>query len=198
MKKRALNRHKAHKSPQWPVSAPSPCAVVPQREFRPGLAAGGACRESGASGKRRSRCHALRAPGESLNRSLRRYVRTSSLRVWLRRQWAQADCAAVPASLYSLSASSADGPGQPERFVDRHPASGAAVCRGAGIAHRGYRNHRNGQMEHLTQVSAILQRGVLCSAVITPRERVAARDLVLTTLSNITYIQSNIFRFVMT
>jgi len=198
MKKRALNRHKAHKSPQWPVSAPSPCAVVPLREFRHGSAAVGACRESGASGNRRSLCRAFHGPGESLNRSLRRYVRTSSLRVWLRRQWAQAGRGPVPAGLCSLSASSADGPVRPEKFVDRHPASGAAARRSAGIARCGYCIHGNGQMEHLTQVSAILRGGVPLSAAITPRERVAAQDLVLTTLSNIAYMQSNIFGFVMT
>ena len=203
MKKRVLNRHKAHKSPQWLVDAPSPCAVVQLRDSRRGPAAASACRRSGACGVRRSLGHVLPSPGESLNWRLRRYVRTSSLRVLLRRQGAEAGGAPVSAgrhgaSRHTLSAPSAGGPGRPEKSVNWYPVSGAAACRGAGIRHRGYRILRNGQMEHFTQVAAGLRGGARRVAAITPRERIAARDLVLTTLSDMMRVESNIFRFVMT
>jgi hypothetical protein len=218
MKKRVLNRHKAHKSPQWLVGALMSCALVQLRD---------SCHGPGA-GRHRSRCRVLAAPGKSLNWGLRRYVLPSSLRVWLMRQEAAAGGSSVPpgrpsvgqhgvghhsigrhgvgqhgASRPSLnrrspSASSAGGPGRSARFVDRYRASGAAARRDARIRRCGYCTHRNRQMEHLTQVAAGFRGGFLRGAAITPREWIVGRDLVLTTLSDITYVQSNIFGFVMT
>jgi hypothetical protein len=203
MKNRALNRHKAHKSPQSPVGAPSPGTVVRLRDSRRRLAAASACLRGGVSGASRPRGRVLLSPGESLNWRLRRYVRTSSLRVWLRRQGAAAGGASAPAGRpgirrHSLSASSDGEPGRPEKSVTGYPASDAAACRGAGIRGCRYRIHRNRQMGYFTQVAAGLRGGVWRGAAITPRERTAAWDLVLTTLSDVTHVESNIFRFVMT
>ena len=61
-----------------------------------------------------------------------------------------------------------------------------------------YGVHRNRQMEHLTQVAEGLQGGIRRGAAITTRERDAASDLGLATLSNMVCVQSNIFKFVMT
>lgn len=184
MKKRAVNHHKAHKSPQWPPGAPSPCAVVQWREFRSGPVASGAFHANDATARRRSRGRDLPSPWEPPSLSLRRYVRTSSPRVWLRRQGAEAGGAPVPTGRHGLSIRSAEGPGWAEESVGQYPGerlNGVSLCRDHALR---YRVRRNRQMEHLTQVAASLRGGIRRDAAITPREREAAKDLVMTTLSD--------------
>lgn len=60
------------------------------------------------------------------------------------------------------------------------------------------RHRRNGQIEHFSQVAAMMRGGAVRGGAITPRERADAQDLVLTTLSSESCVQSSIFEFVMT
>jgi hypothetical protein len=192
MKKPAVNHHKAHKSPQWRTCAWSPNAGVPLP---------GSCRRAVASAVRRGRpAPARRRLGgrvsllrwKCLNWTLRRYVRASSLRVWLRRQAPEAGGAPVPAGgngprcvggrlgavlagavlADTVLAGSSAPAGRPR---------GVALPTGHTLR---YGIHRNRQMEHLTQVAEGLRGGVRRGAAITTRERGAARDLVLATLSD--------------
>ena len=188
MRKPVVNYDKAHKSPQWRPGARAPRASVPLPGFRyqtescHGSAASGA---GGAGpGKRRPRGRHSLFPGKSLNWTLRRYVRASSLRVWLRRQVPEAGGAPAPA-----------GRGDPLRVASgqagtasggRSPAPGERLH---GVSLRRdrvlrYGIHRNRQMGHLIQAVARLRGGVRRGAAITPRERAAALDLLLTTSSN--------------
>jgi hypothetical protein len=182
--KPAVNHHKTQKPPQWRTSARPPRAGVPLPELRHGPAAGGGGRGGAASGKSRPRCHVSLSRGKSLNWTLRRYVRASSLRVWLRRQTPEAGGAPVPA-----------GRGDPLRVAGRRTGTVRETCSPApaerplgGSLSRDrmlrYGICRNRQMEHLTQVAASLRGGVRRGAAITARERAAARDLALTTLSD--------------
>ena len=82
MNKAAVNHHKAHKPRQWPTGARSPRVGVPSSGVRHGPAA----RVAGARGVGRPRGCNFPHVRESLNWTLRRYVRASSLRVSLRRQ----------------------------------------------------------------------------------------------------------------
>lgn len=134
----------------------------------------------------------------SLNCSLRRYVPTSSLRVWLTRRGSGTGDATAPG-----------GRDRPSRVPGR-PAGAAGCVRPPSLRERsngvsrpekhtlGYRASRNRQMEHLVQAVVSLRGGVRRGSAITRRERADLRDLLSTTLSNNTYLRSNIFGFVMT
>jgi hypothetical protein len=189
MKRPTANHHKSHKSPQWRADAWSPRARVPRPEFRYGAAVSAAAVGSRPGGHGPwCRVSALRR--EYLNWTLRRYVRALSLRVWLRRQAPEAGGAPVPA-----------GGGGP-LHVGRPPSGAASSAETRSSAPGGrprgvslsrdhalrYRMHRNRQMEHFTQVAGSLRGGVRRGAAITMRERGAARDLVLATLSNRTTV----------
>lgn len=143
-----------------------------------------------------------------LNWTLRRYVRASSLRVWLRRQAPEAGGAPVSAGGDGprpaggrLGAAAVAGPVVVDivvanTVVATAVADGTAQARTAapGGRPRGvslssehalrYGVHRNRQMEHLTQVAEGLQGGIRRGAAITTRERDAAPDLGLATLSD--------------
>jgi hypothetical protein len=198
MNKATLNHHKAHKPLQWRTGAWSPRAGATLPGFRHRPAAGGVGHGGDASAERRSRDRAFPPRRESLNWTLRRYVRASSLRVWLRRQAPEAGGAPVPAGrggllrAVALRTGTAGKTGSP---VPVERVNGGSLSMDHALR---YRVHRNRQMEHLTQVAASLRGGVRRGAAITTRERSVAWDLVLTTLSNKTSVQSNIFGFVMT
>jgi hypothetical protein len=188
MKKAATNHHKPHKPRQWRTDARSPRPGGPTSAFRHGLAACVARHGGGAAGKRRGRWRAFPPLRESLNWTLRRYVRALSLRVWLRRQAPGTGGTPVPAGRDSLlraaprragTAAESGSPAPVERV------NGVSLSLDHALR---YRIHRHRQMEHLTQVAGSLRGGVRRGAAITPRERAAALDLVLTTLSNRTSV----------
>jgi hypothetical protein len=193
MKKPAVNPHKAHKSLQWRIGAWWP--RVPLPGSRRGAAAGH-CRC--AHGKRRPRGRVPLSLRGSLNWSLRRYVRASSLRVWLRRHAPEAGAASVPSGRIGLLR-----PARLRAGTAGQTRSPASVKRANGVSRPSahalrYRTHRNRQMEHFTQVAASLRGGVRRGTAITTRERADVGDLVLTTFSSRVCVQSNIFKFVMT
>src|SRR5262249_15580016 len=97
MKKPAANHHKAHESPKWRTVDRHTGVGRPLSEFRCLPDAGGAGNGGAAPGEGLSRRRVPPAQGESLNWTLRRYVRTSSPRVWLRRHASETDGATVPA-----------------------------------------------------------------------------------------------------
>ena len=188
MNNTAVNHHKAHKPLQCRACTRPRRAGAPLPGFRHGAAARGAGDGDGGSAERRSAGRAFPSVRESLNWTLRRYVRASSLRVGVRRQAPGAGGAPVPAGR--------DGP---LRTASRQAGTACeARCPAPGERLHGvslsldhslrYRIHRIRQMEHLTQVAASLRGGVRRGAAITPRERAAPRDLVLTTLSNKTTV----------
>ena len=154
-------------------------------------------------GSRRAREASAAVPASplaegALNWSLRRYVRASSLRVWLRRQAPGAGAASVSADRSGLLRTAGPWAGTAAGAGSTRPVKRVnGVLRPSGRALR-YRTHRNRQMELLTQVAASLRGGVRRGAAITARERADAEDLVLTTLSSRVCVQSNIFGFVMT
>ena len=182
--KPAVNHHKTQKPPQWRTGVRPPRVGVPLPEHRHGPAAGGGGRACAASGKSRPRCHVSLSRGKSLNWTLRRYVRSSSLRVWLRRQTPEAGGAPVPAGrgdpLRVAGRADRDGQGNRSPAPAERPL-GVSLSRDRLLR---YGIHRNRQMEHLTQVAASLRGGVRRGAAITARERAAARDPALTTLSD--------------
>jgi hypothetical protein len=184
MNNTAVNHHKAHKPLQRRAGTRPRRAGAPLPGFRHGAAAGGAGHGDGQSAERRSAGRAFPSVRESLNWTLRRYVRSLSLRVWLRRQAPGTGGTPVPAGRDSLLRAAARRAG-----AAAEPGSKASVVGPHGVSlsldhSLRYRIHRNRQMEHLTQVAASLRGGVRRGAAITPRERAAPRDLVLTTLSN--------------
>jgi hypothetical protein len=188
MNKAAVNHHKEHKPPQYRAGVRSRRAGAPRPGLRHGPAAGGACHGGGRSGECRPRGRAFPSMRESLNWTLRRYVRALSLRVWLRRQASGAGGTPVPAGRYGLLPAAAGRAG-----TAGETGSPASVERVNGVSlsldHAlRYRIHRNRQMEHLTQVAASLRGGVRRGAAITPREGTVAWNLVLTTLSNKAYV----------
>jgi len=198
MNKAEVNPHKAHKPLQSRAGARPRRAGAPRPGFGQGPAAGSACHADGGPGECRSRGRAFPPVRESLNWTLRRYVRALSLRVWLRRQAPGTGGTPVPAGRDSLSRAVARRAG-----AAGEAGSPAPVERVGGVSlsldHAlRYRIHRNRQMEHLTQVAVSLRGGVRRGAAITARERAVVWDLVLTTLSSKTSVQSNIFGFVMT
>jgi hypothetical protein len=175
------------------------CAV---RAGRPGAGEPGSDVRVGVHGTGRrgpaARClHVTspRGPGGYLNWSLRRYVRPSWLRVWLLRQMRETGGAADRGGPLRAG-------GQRPRAVgaSRLTAPSERAAGGSRPAVPAARKplHRNGQMEHSTQVVAGLRGGVRWSGAIAPRESAHLRDQVLTTLGSKTNVQSNIFGFVMT
>ena len=182
MNKAAVNHHKAHKPRQWRTGTRSPRVGVPSPGFRHGPAARVAG-PGGAPGEGRPRGRNFPHVRESLNWTLRRYVRALSLRVSLRRQAPGTGGTPVPAGRDRLRRAAA------QRVIGVSLSTDHALR---------YRIHRNRQMEHLTQVAASLRGGVRRGAAITPREHTVPQDLLSTTLSYKTCVQSNIFGFVMT
>lgn len=126
MEKSPVNSHKAHMSPWQPDVLRRTWAPVPGLQRRARTA-----RRPGLPATHRSRRWIPIAAPQSLNWSLRRYVRASSLRVWLMRRAAGAGWPAravphVPAG------------GRPGRYARRRGfANGRTACRGPGIAHCG-------------------------------------------------------------
>jgi hypothetical protein len=188
MNKAAVNHHKVHKPLQCRASARWRWAGAPLPRPGRGPAANSAGHGDAWSGERRSRGRAFPSMRESLNWTLRRYVRALSLRVWLRRQAPGTGGTPVPAGRDSLlraaprragTAAESGSPAPVERV------NGVSLSLDHALR---YRIHRNRQMEHLTQVAGSLRGGVRRGAAITPRERAAALDLVLTTLSNRTSV----------
>jgi hypothetical protein len=198
MKKRAVDHRKAHKSPYWRIGARWPRANVPAAEVPPR----GRPDDRGR-GLRRARETPAAVPGSlladgALNWSLRRYVRASSLRVWLRRQAPREGAASVSAGRSGLFRAASPRAGTAARAGSPGPVARAdGVSRLPRRALR-YRKHRNRQMELLTQVAASLRGGVRRDTAITPRESTGAEDLGMATLSNRVCVESNIFGFVMT
>ena len=169
MNNTAVNHHKTHKPLQCRAGTRPRRAGAPLPGFRHGAAAGGAGHGDGGSAERRPAGRAFPSVRESLNWTLRRYVRALSLRVSLRRQAPGTGGTPVPAGRERLRRAAA------QRVIGVSLSTDHALR---------YRIHRNRQMEHLTQVAASLRGGVRRGAAITPRERAASQDLVLTTLSN--------------
>ena len=188
MNKAVVNHHKEHKPPQYRVGARPRRAGAPRPVLRRGRAAGGARHGDGGCGERRPRGCAFPSMRESLNWTLRRYVRALSLRVSLRRQAPGTDGIPVPAGGHGLrwaAARRARTAGETGAPAPVERANGVSLSLDHALR---YRIHRNRQMEHLTQVAASLRGGVRRGAAITPRERAVAWDLVLTTLSNKTCV----------
>ena len=187
MKKLIVNHHKAHRSRQWRTAAPVP--GIPSRPGRRRYLPAGRCVRAESAGT------GFPSPGESLNWSLRRYVRASSLRVWLKRQVPEADGVLVPVGRHGLTRAAvrrARRPGKSAAGTGRTARRRAAVH---GDRAQRYRIDRNGQMEHFAKVAAVLQGTVRRDAAITPRECAAAADLATATLGNEACVQSNIFGF---
>jgi hypothetical protein len=187
MKNSAVNHHKTHRPRRWRGSWWATAGVL-QSGLRPGPAVPEAPEPPGPG-----RRFPL-SPPESLNWSLRRYVPTSSLRVWLLRQTAGAGRAnALPGWNGPLRACGWQAGARPP--VLRERAYGGSRPRGGALRHRARGNR---QMEHLVQVALSVRGGVRCGSVIARRERAAAGGLILTTLGSRAGVQSNIFKFVMT
>jgi hypothetical protein len=179
MDKAAVNHHKSHKPRQWQTGARSPRAGVPSSGARHGPAA----RVVGAPGAGRPRGCNFPHVRESLNWTLRRYVRALSLRVSLRRQAPGTGGTPVPAGRDRLRRAAGQRAGAAGEAGSPLPAERViGVSLSTDHALR-YRIHRNRQMEHFTQVAASLRGGVRRGAAITPREHAAPQDLLSTTLS---------------
>jgi hypothetical protein len=188
MNKAEVNHHKAHKPLQSRAAARRRRVGAPLPGSRHGPAAGSACRADGGPGECRSRGRAFPPVRESLNLTLRRYVRALSLRVSLRRQTPGTGGTPVPAGRDSLPRAAARRAGAAGEAGSPAPAERViGVSLSLDHALR-YRIHRNRQMEHLTQVAVSLRGGVRRGAAITARERDGVRDLVLTTLSSKTSV----------
>jgi hypothetical protein len=212
MEKTAVNHVKTHKTRQRrPFSEPpfpGRHAALRWRAGRPRpmpclRAPAGAGGRGGVPGGRRAVACARRL-GKSLNWSLRRYVQASSLRVWLMRR--------MPGT--GSGPSSADAPasaavgGRLSGAAGWRPAADAGARQVASAGRWSgrrrddlalpYRRHRNGQMEHFTQVATGLRGDIRRGAALAPRERAGAGDLVLTTFRIRETPESNIFGFVAT
>jgi hypothetical protein len=188
MNKVEPNHHKAHMPLQCRAGARSRRAGAPLPGSHHGPAAGGVGHGGGRSGDCRSRGRAFPSARESLNWTLRRYVRALPLRVSLRRQAPGTGGTPVPAgreSLLRAAAGRAGRAGETGSLAPVERVNGVSLSLDRGLR---YRIHRNRQMEHLTQVAASLRGGVRRGAAITPRERTVALDLVLTTLGNKTCV----------
>ena len=188
MKKPAANHHKAHKSPKWRTGDWLLGAGVPLREFCCRPDAGSAGNAGAAPGEGPSRCRVPPVQEKSLNWTLRRYVRTSSLRVWLRRQAPETGGATVPADrngALRAAVRRTETARDVRSPAPGDPPHGVSLSRDHLLR---YRIPRNRQMEHLTQVAESLRGGVRRGAAITPRECAAALDLGLATLSNRTCV----------
>jgi hypothetical protein len=177
MKKSAAIHQKAHMSPQWRgtwwATAGIPLPSLQRGRSGPEWAVG-------SRADRRVRL----SPQGSLNWSLRRYVRSSSLRVWLRRR-----------ARGIGDATARGGRGGPFRALGwpaeatgySHPPLLGEWADGVsrvGARALGYRASRNRQMEHSVKAAVSLRGGVRRGWAITPRECAGAEDLVLATLGS--------------
>jgi hypothetical protein len=188
MKKPAANHHKTHKSPKWRTGGRRPCAGVPLPEFRCRAASSGTGPGGGAAGKGRTRCRVPPARGKSLNWTLRRSVRASSPRVWLRRHAPETGGATVPADrngALRVAGRRTAAAGDVRSSARGDPPHGVSLSWDHLLR---YRIHRNRQMGHLTQVAESVRGGVRRGSAITPRECTDALDLVLTTLCSRTRV----------
>jgi hypothetical protein len=159
-------------------------ALSASRSALPAQARGAAGRLVAEPGVTRPEIAAGGLPGESLNWSLRRYVRGWSLRVWLRRR--------------ALVMARATRPARAIVAGERpHGAVATAGCP-AVTGQRANRLYRNGQMEHSAQVATGRRGGGRCGPAVRPTARDGARDLLMTTLGSKVVMESNIFRLVMT
>lgn len=176
MEKSTVNHHKAHKSLQRPGNWRS-SAGVPVPGWRRGAAV--AHRLGAPRVLRRLRL----APPGALNWSLRRYVRPSSLRVWLMRRAAGAGCANALAGESGPLCDVGRQAARPARRVRccRAPAVGGS--RPGSDALPG-RVSRNRQTEHSVQVAASLRGGVRLGSAITLREHLGPGSSVSATISN--------------
>lgn len=184
MKKPAANHHKPHKSPKWRTGDRLRGAGAPLPEFRCRARTGGAVNGGTAPWEGRSRCRVPLVQGKSLNWTLRRYVRSSSLRVWLRRHAPETGGATAPADrngVLRVAVRRTETAGDVRSSPRVGPPHGVSLSRNHLLR---YRIHGNRQMGHLTQVAESVRGGVRCGAAITPRECGGPLDLVLTTLSN--------------
>jgi hypothetical protein len=188
MKKPAANHHKPHKSPKWWAGDGLSGAGVPLPESGCLPCASGADDGGAAPGKGRSRCHVPPARAKSLNWTLRRSVRASSLRVWLRRHAPETGGATVPADrngALRVAGRRTAAAGDVRSSARGDPPHGVSLSRDHLLR---YRIHRIRQMGHLTQVAGSVRGGVRRGGAITTRECTGAPDLVLTTLSNETRV----------
>ena len=125
---------------------------------------------------------------ESLNCSLRRYVPTSALRVWLSRRVSSTGDATVPGGRcgpFHVPPLSAGAAGDIHVPSFRVRPNGVSRPEWRAL---GYRASRNRQMEHLVHAVVGLRGGVRRGSAITPRECAELRDLLATTLSNNVYV----------
>jgi hypothetical protein len=184
MKKPAANHHKTHKSPKWRTGDGLQGAGVSLPEFGCRADSGGAGHGGVAPGRVRSRRRVPAVRGKSLNWTLRRYVQSSSLRVWLRRHAPESGGATVPTDRNGALRVAVRRTATAGEARCRHAAIRRPACRCPGITCCGTVSKENRQMGHLTQVAISVRGGVRRGAAITPRECTGALDLVLTTLSN--------------
>jgi hypothetical protein len=191
MRQPAVNHGKAQTPRQWRCWAPRPCT-------------GG--RDRAARGAHRPRGPVCRLAGRSLNWSLRRYVRASSLRVWLRRRQAETRCAPCPAATRAPTARAGAVGRDGLRRAGRHPGPAGqgrpggppdGRTRPSGTRRR-HPKYRNGQMEHFTQAAMVRRGRARPGPAGSSAEREGARDLGLATLRDRATMQGDIFRFVMT
>lgn len=184
MKKPAANHHKTHKSPKWRTGDRLPRVGVPLPELCCRADLSGTGDGGAAPGKDRTRCRVPLARAKYLNWTLRRYVRASSLRVWLRRHASETGGATVPADrngALRVAVRRTAAAGDVRSPARDDPPHGVSLSRDHLLR---YRIHRNRQMGHLTQVAESVRGGVRRGSAITPRECTGAPDLLLTTLSN--------------
>jgi len=191
MKKTAVIHQKTQMPPQWRGTWWATAGIP-----LPSLQRGGTVPER-AAGLRADRRLFL-SPQGPLNWSLRRYVPASSLRVWLRRRARGIGDATAPGGRggpFRALGWPAEAAGYIRPRLVRERADGVSRAGGRAL---GYRASRNRQMEHSVKAAVSLRGGVRRGSAITPRECADVEDLVLTTLSSKTSVESNIFGFVMT
>jgi hypothetical protein len=109
-------------------------------------------------------------------------------------------CPATPGAV--AAASRAGRPlGGARAGAAREPCRWLRRCgRGSRATGHGHpcQDQQNGQIDHFSRAATRLRKGVRRGAAITPRERTDVRDLLLTTLSSESCVQSSIFGFVAT
>jgi hypothetical protein len=177
MKKTAVIHQKTHMPPQWPGTWWATAGIP-----LPSLRCGGTVPER-AAGLRADRW-LFSSPQGPLNWSLRRYVRASSLRVWLRRRARGIGDATAPGGRggpFCALGWLAEAAGYIRPPLVRERADGVSRVGGRAL---GYRASRNRQMEHSVKAAVSLRGGVRRGSAITPRECADVEDLVLATLSS--------------
>jgi len=180
MKKSAVIHQKAHMGPRWRGTWPSSAGIQPSCLRRGGTVQEGACGPSAGP-----RPHLLQGP---LNWSLRRYVRPSTLSVWLRRRASETGHATAPRGRCGRSRAFERPAGTAGHIRLRPPrerSGGVSLTRRRALR---YRASGNRQMEHSVKAVVSLRGGVRRRSAITVRERAYAGTAVLTTLGNKTSV----------